>query len=79
VPCPVTAQRAGPRGDSPEVVILEFIHAAAALVGVLHAWYLDQPLPVQVVVWVVALAVLWVAWLVLRLTLGVLRGAFRGL
>jgi hypothetical protein len=59
--------------------MLEFIHKAAALVGALHTWYLDQPLPVQVVVGVVALAVLWVAWVVLRLTLGALRGAFRGL
>jgi hypothetical protein len=59
--------------------MLEFIREAAALVSALQTWYLGQPLPVQVLVGIVALAVFWVAWIVLRLTLGALRGAFRGL
>jgi hypothetical protein len=59
--------------------MFEFLRQAAVLMGAVQTWYLSQALPVQVVVAVVALAVLWVAWIVLRLTLGALRGAFRGL
>ena len=59
--------------------MLEFIHTAAVLVAALHAWFLGQPLAVQVVVGAVALAVLWVVWIVVRVTLAACRAAFRGL
>jgi hypothetical protein len=39
----------------------------------------DQPMPVQIVVGAVALAVLWVLWVVLRVTLAAFRATFRGL
>ena len=69
----------GRLGDEAEVVVLEFTHKAVILVGTLQAWFLGQPLPVQVVVGAAALAVLWVAWIVLRVTLAAFRATFRGL
>ena len=59
--------------------MLELIRAAATLASAIQGWYLDQSLPVQILAAAVALAVLWVAWTLLRLTLGALRGTFRGL
>jgi hypothetical protein len=38
-----------------------------------------QPLPLQILVGAVALAVLWVLWIILRVTLVAFRAAFRGL
>lgn len=40
---------------------------------------LAQPMPMQILVGAVALAVLWVLWIVLRVTLVAFRAAFRGL
>jgi hypothetical protein len=59
--------------------MLDFVQEAAVVVGALPSWYLDQALPVQVIAGIVSLTVLWVIWVVLRLTLGALRGTFRGL
>jgi len=59
--------------------MLELMRDAAVWASAVHDWYLALPLPVQVLVAAVALAVLWVAWILLRLTLGALRGTFRGL
>lgn len=59
--------------------MLEFIDRVLALVSAAQAWLLAQPLPVQIIVGVVALAVLWVLWIVLRVTLVAFRAAFRGL
>jgi hypothetical protein len=59
--------------------LLELIHKAAMLAGTLQAWLLGQPLPVQILVGAAALAVLWVLWIVLRVTLAAFRAAFRGL
>ena len=42
-------------------------------------WLLVQPLPVQVVAGAVGLAVLWVAWILLRIILVATRATFRGL
>jgi hypothetical protein len=42
-------------------------------------WLLAQPLPVQILVGAVALAVAWFLWIVLRVTLVAFRAAFRGL
>ena len=59
--------------------MLELIDKAAGLVGAAQVWLLVQPLPVQVLVGAVALAVAWFLWIVLRVTLVALRAAFRGL
>jgi hypothetical protein len=75
----MSPQRAGRPGDTVGVGMLEFIHKAATLVGALQTWFLGQPLPIQVMVGAVGLAVLWVAWILLRVTLAAFRGAFRGL
>lgn len=59
--------------------MLEFVHKAFAVFSGAHTWFLAQPLPMQIVVGAVALAVLWVLWIVLRVTLVAFRAAFRGL
>ncbi|MGE5154225.1 MAG: hypothetical protein ACM3ST_09435 [Bdellovibrio bacteriovorus] len=59
--------------------MLEFIDRVLTLVSTTQAWLLAQPLPVQIIVGVVALAVLWVLWIVLRVILVAFRAAFRGL
>ena len=59
--------------------MLEFIHNFLALFSAAQAWFLAQPMPVQIVVGAVALAVLWVLWIVLRVTLAAFRATFRGL
>ncbi len=59
--------------------MLDLVQEAAVVVGALQTWYLDQALPVQGVAEIVSLAVLWVIWVVPRLTLGALRGTFRRL
>ncbi len=58
--------------------MLEFIHRAVALFAAAQAWFLAQPMPIQVLVNVVALAVFWVLWIVLRVTLAAFRATFRG-
>ena len=59
--------------------MLESIDRALALFSAVQAWFLAQPMPMQILVGVVALAVLWVLWIVLRVTLVAFRAAFRGL
>jgi len=62
-----------------EVILLELIHKVASLIGALQAWFLAQPVVIQVAAGAAALAVLWVVWIVLRVTLAAFRAAFRGL
>ncbi|MFY9976340.1 MAG: hypothetical protein WAK53_18960 [Chromatiaceae bacterium] len=59
--------------------MLDLIDRGIALVSAAQVWFLAQPLPVQVLVGAAALAVLWVLWIVLRVTLVAFRAAFRGL
>ena len=59
--------------------MLEYIHRAVALFTTAQAWLLAQPMPTQIVVGAGALAVLWVLWIVLRVTLAAFRATFRGL
>ena len=59
--------------------LLDFIDKAFALASTAQAWLLVQPMPLQILVGAVALAVLWVLWIVLRVTLVAFRAAFRGL
>jgi hypothetical protein len=59
--------------------MLELIDKAGALIVTMQAWFLAQPLPVQIVVGAAALAVLWFLWIVLRVTLIAFRATFRGL
>ena len=59
--------------------MLESIDRVLDLVSAAQAWFLAQPLPLQVLVGAVALAVLWVLWIILRVTLVAFRAAFRGL
>lgn len=59
--------------------MLEFIDRLIDLISAAQAWFLAQPLPLQVLVGAAALAVLWVLWIVLRVTLVAFRAAFRGL
>ena len=48
---------------------LEFIDRALALVSSAQAWLLAQPPAFQILVGTVALAVFWVLWIVLRVSL----------
>jgi hypothetical protein len=59
--------------------MFELIHDAGTLVRTLEAWFLAQPLLLQVLVGAGALALLWVLWIVLRVFLVALRATFRGL
>ena len=59
--------------------MLVFIDKAAAFIATAQAWFLAQPLPLQIVVGAAALAVLWFLWIVLRVTMVAFRAAFRGL
>jgi len=59
--------------------VLVFIDKVGAFIDTLQAWFLAQPLPVQILVGAAALAVLWFLWIVLRVTLVAFRAAFRGL
>jgi hypothetical protein len=61
------------------VSLLEFIDRALELAATVQAWFMAQPLPLQILVGAVALAVLWVLWIILRVTLVASRAAFRGL
>ncbi len=57
--------------------MLESIDRALGIFSATQAWFLAQPRPMQVLVGVVALAVLWVLWIILRVTLVAFRAAFR--
>jgi hypothetical protein len=59
--------------------MLELMRSAASVVSTVDAWFLAQPLPLQVIMAAGALAVLWVLWIVLRVILVAFRAAFRGL
>jgi len=59
--------------------VLVFIDKVGAFIGTMQAWFLAQPLPVQILVGAAALAVLWFLWILLRVTLVAFRAAFRGL
>lgn len=59
--------------------MLELIDRASALFAAAPAWYLTQSVPLQILVGAVALAVLWVLWIVLRVTLVAFRAALWGL
>jgi hypothetical protein len=59
--------------------MLELIDKTFALFSAAQAWFLAQPMPIQIVVGAMAFAVLWVLWIVLRVTLVAFRAAFRGL
>ena len=69
----------GMAGGPGEMGMLALIDRALTLVSAAQAWFLAQPMLLQIVVGAVALAVLWVLWIVLRVTLVALRAAFRGL
>jgi hypothetical protein len=56
-----------------------FIDRVLALFSAAQAWFLAQPLPLQLVVGAAALAVIWFFWIILRVTLVAFRAAFRGL
>ena len=59
--------------------MLVFIDKVGVFIATLQAWFLAQPLPLQLLVGAAALAVLWFLWVVLRVTLVAFRAAFRGL
>jgi len=59
--------------------VLESMRKAAEMLATGQAWFLAQPLALQILAAAAALAVLWVLWLVLRVILVAFRAAFRGL
>jgi hypothetical protein len=59
--------------------MLEFIDRVLNLAFTAQTWLLAQPLPLQLLIGAAALAVLWVLWIILRVTLVAFRAAFRGL
>ena len=59
--------------------MLVFIDRVLALFSAAQAWFLAQPVPLQLVVGAAALAVIWFFWIILRVTLVAFRAAFRGL
>jgi hypothetical protein len=66
-------------GVKRESGVFELIHEAGQLVDGARAWFLAQPLALRVLVGAGLLAVVWVAWILLRVLLVALRAAFRGL
>jgi len=56
--------------------MLEFVERSVAIFSAGQAWFLAQPMPMQIVVGLVVLAVLWVLWIVLRVTLAAFRATF---
>ena len=58
--------------------MLEFIHRALALFAAAQAWFLAQPMPMQIVAGAVALAALWVLSVVLAGDLGGVPRHFLG-
>jgi len=59
--------------------MFEGIAQSVRLIQSAWDWLIAQPLPVQVVIGAVGLAVIWVLWILLRVMLVAFRGAFRGL
>jgi hypothetical protein len=59
--------------------VFEIIRQAGQLLDAAHAWFLAQPLPMQVLAGAGSLAVLWVLWILIRVLLVALKAAFRGL
>jgi hypothetical protein len=59
--------------------VFELIRETFELFEAARAWLLSQPLLLQVAAGALALAVLWVLWILLRVILVALRAAFRGL
>jgi len=59
--------------------MLELIDQSATAFQLARIWFLDQPLPLQVVSGAIGLAVIWVLWILLRVILVALRATFRGL
>ena len=59
--------------------MFDLIRQAGQLVDATHAWFLAQPLLLQVLAGAGALAVAWVLWILIRVLLIALRAAFRGL
>ena len=59
--------------------MFEQLREIGGLVAGAQAWFLAQPLPVQILAGAAALAVIWVLWIFLRVLLVAFRAAFRGL
>ncbi|MEA3276802.1 MAG: hypothetical protein U9Q81_16210 [Pseudomonadota bacterium] len=59
--------------------VFEVVDRLVDAVELARVWILGQPLPLQILVGVVALAVLWVLWIVVRVILVAFRATFRGL
>jgi hypothetical protein len=59
--------------------MFDLIRQAGQLLDAAHAWFLTQPLFLQILAGAGALAVLWVVWILVRVFLVALRAAFRGL
>ena len=57
--------------------MLESIDSIIDLATSAWAWFLTRPLPIRILVGAAGLAVLWVLWIVLRVTLFALRILFR--
>ena len=49
--------------------MLVFIDKVGAVIANIQAWFLVQPLPLQIAVGTAALVVVWFLWIVLRVTL----------
>jgi len=59
--------------------MFEFVREAGQFFDALLAWIMVQPMILRLLIGAVALAVLWVIWIILRVFLLALRAAFRGL
>lgn len=57
--------------------MIECIDTTLALISAAEAWLPAQPMPIQIVVGAVALAVLWVLLIVPRVTFVAFRAVFR--
>lgn len=62
-----------------ETPVLESIDRLITHAAHVQAWFLAQPMPIQIAVGAIALALLWALWIVLRVTIVAFRAAFRGL
>jgi hypothetical protein len=59
--------------------MFDLIRDAGLLLDGVQAWFLAQPMALQLAAGAGSLAVLWVLWTLLRVLLVALRAAFRGL
>ena len=59
--------------------MLELFDRSSTVLGTAVDWLSAQPLPLQVAVGAICLAILWVSWILLRVVLVAFRAAFRGL